>query len=177
MVFKPTYLYIKQHSKTGKLYFGKTTKSDPLSYLGSGKHWTRHIKTHGKEHVVTLWYQLYCNPFDIVADALSMSKSFDIVNSDSWLNLIPETGLAGSIQYNNTSNKYKPQNTKGVSKSKEHTRKKLKRYEIISPCGDMFCILGLHYFCKLNNLNTGRMSQVALGKEYSHKGWRCTLLT
>ena len=26
--FKPTYLYIKQHTVTGKLYFGKTTKDN-----------------------------------------------------------------------------------------------------------------------------------------------------
>lgn len=94
MLFIPTYLYIKQHTKTGKLYFGKTTK-DPIKYKGSGKHWKSHIKTHGTNYIVTLWYQLYETPFDIVADALSMSKSFDIVNNDSWLNLRVENGLDG----------------------------------------------------------------------------------
>ena len=33
---KPTYLYIKQHSVTKLKYFGKTTKKDPVKYLGSG---------------------------------------------------------------------------------------------------------------------------------------------
>lgn len=97
MVFIPTYLYIKQHTITGKLYFGKTTNTESgmLKYKGSGKHWGNHIKKHGKEYVVTLWYQLYDNVFDLVADALSMSKSFDIINNDSWLNLMLENGLTG----------------------------------------------------------------------------------
>jgi len=40
--FQPTYLYIKQHTKTGKLYFGKTG-NDPEKYLGSGTRWKRHL--------------------------------------------------------------------------------------------------------------------------------------
>ena len=94
MVFIPTYLYIKQHAITGKLYFGKTVKN-PLTYKGSGKQWLNHINHHSKEHVVTLWYQLYDNVFDLVADALSMSYSLDIKNSKTWLNLKDETGLDG----------------------------------------------------------------------------------
>lgn len=54
MIYTPTYLYIKQHTITGKLYFGKTIK-DPEKYMGSGTHWKRHINKHGKEHVETLW--------------------------------------------------------------------------------------------------------------------------
>lgn len=46
MVFRPTFLYIKQHTITGKLYFGKTSKNldKMLSYKGSGKYWLDHIK-------------------------------------------------------------------------------------------------------------------------------------
>lgn len=97
--FIPTYLYIKQHTTTGKLYFGKTTKSKNkmLEYRGSGTHWRSHIKQHGIDKVTTLWYQLYDNIFDLVADSLSMSKSLDIVNSKSWLNIIDENGLDGSL--------------------------------------------------------------------------------
>lgn len=97
MVFMPTYLYIKQHTITGKLYFGKSSRNlnGMLKYRGSGKYWKDHFKFHGKEHVITLWHQLYDNVFDLVADALSMSKSFDIVNSDSWANLQYENGLDG----------------------------------------------------------------------------------
>lgn len=98
MVFIPTYLYIKQQTITGKLYFGKTCKN-PLKYKGSGKHWKLHINQHGNEYITTLWYHLYDNIFDLVADALSISNSLDIVNSKSWLNLMPENGLDGSYGY------------------------------------------------------------------------------
>ena len=95
--FKPTYLYIKQHSVTRKLYFGKTSRSHKqmLSYLGSGKHWTQHIKNHGIEHVVTLWYCLFYNKEDIEMFATLFSNQQNIVESKDWLNLKIEDGLAG----------------------------------------------------------------------------------
>jgi hypothetical protein len=52
MEFKPTHLYyIKLHSITGLMYFGKTTKEDPVAYSGSGLVWTRHIRKHGRKHI------------------------------------------------------------------------------------------------------------------------------
>jgi hypothetical protein len=92
--FKPTYLYIKQHSVTGKLYFGKTVQK-PETYLGSGKHWQRHINKHGKEHVVTLWYCLFLDQEDCTSFALAFSKHHQIVESNDWLNLVIEDGLDG----------------------------------------------------------------------------------
>jgi len=94
---KPTYLYIKQHTVTWKLYFGKTVKTDPVKYLGSGTHWVNHIKKHGKEHVVTLWYCLFTSQEDLTAFALKFSEKMDIVKSDQWLNQIPENGLSDSV--------------------------------------------------------------------------------
>lgn len=91
-----TYLYVKQHTVTGKLYFGKTVR-DPLKYRGSGTVCNRHINVHGKEHVETLW----CEPFDDQEEctrfALEFSEKMNIVKSDQWLNLIPENGLCGQI--------------------------------------------------------------------------------
>jgi hypothetical protein len=46
--FYSTYLYIKTHNITGLKYFGKTTKKDPYSYIGSGEYWLSHLKIHGK---------------------------------------------------------------------------------------------------------------------------------
>lgn len=92
--FKPTYLYIKQHSITGKLYFGKTTR-DPEKYLGSGTHWKRHIKKHGKEHVINLWYCLFFDKETISEFALMFSEQQAIVESKEWLNKMPENGLDG----------------------------------------------------------------------------------
>lgn len=57
-LFTPTYLYIKRHTITGKLYFGKTIQN-PEIYLGSGLKWKRHIRKHGIREVETLWYCLF----------------------------------------------------------------------------------------------------------------------
>lgn len=74
----PTYLYIKRHRVTGKLYFGKTIKN-PEMYTGSGTRWLNHINYHGKEHVDTLWYCLFLDEESISEFALSFSKNNDIV--------------------------------------------------------------------------------------------------
>lgn len=95
MTFKPTYLYIKQHSITGKLYFGKTIKN-PETYLGSGNYWKRHITKHGKEHVITLWFCLFHNREDCMQFALQFSDQQNIVESKDWLNLKSENGLDGN---------------------------------------------------------------------------------
>lgn len=89
--FKPTFLYIKQHTVTGKLYFGKTIK-DPEKYYGSGKYWKNHIKKHGKEHVINLWYCLFYNEQDCKKFALDFSKQQNIIESEEWANQIEETG-------------------------------------------------------------------------------------
>jgi hypothetical protein len=91
--FKPTYLYIKQHTITGKSYFGKTTRPDPEKYMGSGKHWIRHYKYHGKEHVTTIWFCLFYDKEECNKFALMFSEQQDIVKSKEWLNQIVETGL------------------------------------------------------------------------------------
>lgn len=93
--FKPTFLYIKKHEITGKLYFGKTTKDHVLSYNGSGKHWLSHVKKHGESHVTTLWYCLFLDKESVEHFAISFSKMNNIVQSDEWLNLKEENGLDG----------------------------------------------------------------------------------
>jgi hypothetical protein len=95
---KPTYLYIKQHSVTGKLYFGKT-KKDPDTYTGSGTIWSRHLKVHGREYIMTIWYCLFHDEESIKEFALMCSEMWNIVKSNDWLNLIPENGLDGNGRY------------------------------------------------------------------------------
>lgn len=99
--FKPTYLYIKQHTITGLLYFGKTV-NDPEKYPGSGTIWKAHIKKHGKEHVVTLWCYLFTDRALLMDVALIMSTQFNIVDSKNWANLILENGInGGAVKDNN----------------------------------------------------------------------------
>lgn len=95
MVFKPTYLYIKRHNLTGLLYFGKTI-NDPLKYPGSGLHWTRHIKKHGKD-VSTIWFEQFVSKEDLVEFATFFSDYIDIVDLKSWANIRIENGLDGQI--------------------------------------------------------------------------------
>ena len=98
--FKPTYLYIKQHNQTGLKYFGKTTKKDPIKYLGSGDYWLKHLDKHGKD-ITTVWCQLFENRDELVEFALRFSKEQDIVKARNssgkkiWANKIDEDGLHG----------------------------------------------------------------------------------
>lgn len=94
-MFKPTFLYIKQHSITGLLYFGKTTKKNVEKYSGSGVHWKKHLKKHGND-TVTLWYCLFTDQESCVEFATMFSKSHNIVESPEWANLIEENGLDGA---------------------------------------------------------------------------------
>ncbi len=95
--FYPTYLCIKQHSITGMLYFCKSTKDHQgmLNYKGSGKYWRDHIKKHGREHVVTLWYCLFYNKEDMISFATQFSEQEKITESENWANLRNENGLDG----------------------------------------------------------------------------------
>jgi hypothetical protein len=93
-VFKPTFLYIKQHKITGLKYFGKTTGKNPIKYLGSGTYWTRHLEKHGKL-VDTIWYKLFTNKKELQEFALNFSIENNIVESNEWANLKPEDGLRG----------------------------------------------------------------------------------
>lgn len=101
--FKPTYLCIKQHTVTGKLYFCKTTNlfEEMISYKGSGLYWKRHIKKHGN-HIETIWYCLFIEKEELVKFALMCSEQWNIVTSkDSsgkkiWANAIFENGLDGA---------------------------------------------------------------------------------
>lgn len=106
--FKPTFLYIKRHSKTGLMYFGKT-QQNPETYPGSGKYWKRHFKKHGKEFIETLWYCLFLEKETIESCALSFSQTQNISLSTEWANLKDENGLDG--------------NPTGVTFSEEHKAK------------------------------------------------------
>lgn len=88
------YLYVKQHSKTGLKYFGKTIQ-DPYIYLGSGKRWVPHIKKHGTQYVETIELWSFENQEDASKFAIEFSNVNDIVNSENWANLIQEDAKEG----------------------------------------------------------------------------------
>lgn len=93
---KPTRLYIKQHSKTGLRYFGKTGTKLIESYVGSGVYWKNHINKHGLDHVNTIWVSDWFTSEEEIKDfAIAFSELFDIVNSNEWANMKIENGLDG----------------------------------------------------------------------------------
>lgn len=93
-MFKQTFLYIKRHSITGLLYFGKTVKN-PEKYSGSGKRWKAHLAAHGN-HVDTIWYCLFLDIETCSEFALSFSRLNNIVKDPAWANLIEEDGINGA---------------------------------------------------------------------------------
>ena len=91
--FKPTYLYVKIHNKTGLKYFGKTEK-DPFKYKGSGKYWLNHLKVHGND-ITTEIIGYYIFIEECVQAALNFSKENNIVKSTNWANMVEENGING----------------------------------------------------------------------------------
>lgn len=92
--FKPTFLYLKRHKDTKLLYFGKTVRTDPIKYNGSGKYWKNHLKKYGK-NVETIWYKKFYDIYELIDFALAFSEIFDITNSELFANLCEENGLNG----------------------------------------------------------------------------------
>jgi hypothetical protein len=95
-MFKPTWLYIKQHRVTGLKYLGKTTRSDPYTYRGSGKRWKHHLKVHGYE-IDTIWCELFESESQCTEKALELSRTHSVVVSGDWANLKSENGIDGSL--------------------------------------------------------------------------------
>jgi group I intron endonuclease len=48
-----------------------------------------------------------------------------------------------------------------------------KKYEIVTPTGEILIIHGMRRFCRERRLNSGCMIQVAMGKHKHHKQYRC----
>jgi NUMOD3 motif len=90
LMFKPTYLYIKIHNKTGLKYFGKTSVKDPYKYAGSGVYWKKHIRKHGFD-ISTEIIGYYIDEEECRNDAIRFSEENDIVESDEWANLKEES--------------------------------------------------------------------------------------
>jgi hypothetical protein len=88
-------LYIKIHNKTGMKYFGKTTKSDPHKYTGSGIYWKRHIQKYGYD-VTTIIVGEFTNVDECTKFAIDFSKEHRIVESEEWANLSIENGVDGA---------------------------------------------------------------------------------
>lgn len=90
--FRPTALLVMEHNITGLKYFCKTSCVDRVKrYKGSGVAWTRHLKEHGTDVTVGV-LGFYLDEQRCLDAAKKFSEDNDIVVSNGWANLIPETG-------------------------------------------------------------------------------------
>jgi hypothetical protein len=96
---KIIYLYLKE-SPLGLKYLGVTT-NDPYKYMGSGQYWKKHLKKHNfKAEDIATDILLQTNDKAIVKFfGLYYSKIYNIVESEEWANLIPESGEFSTLGY------------------------------------------------------------------------------
>jgi|FreactTroBogLake_1042271.scaffolds.fasta_scaffold24496_2 NUMOD3 motif len=97
---KTLYLYIKE-SPLGIKYLGKT-EQDPFTYTGSGKYWKRHLKAHDftiKDIKTTVLFET-TDKNELINKGVYYSELYDIVSSEDWANLKPETGDGGGGKKN-----------------------------------------------------------------------------
>jgi hypothetical protein len=90
------YLYVKTHSITGLKYLGMTTARDPHAYKGSGVYWKAHLKKHGSTYSTIILVESISIE-EIKEYGLHYSALWNVVESNEWANLIPESG-SGSMQ-------------------------------------------------------------------------------
>jgi hypothetical protein len=133
---KPTFLYIKRHTVTGLLYFGKTTKTDVDKYTGSGVRWTRHMNVHGRK-VETLWYCLFTDQEALVEFATSFSKLHNIAESTEWANSIVENGLDGKPPGTKTPLEVREK----ISKSKRYLTDEQRKEREQTPSGSFWAMV------------------------------------
>jgi len=94
--FAYTALLVMTHNKTGLKYFCKTTRMNELNtYKGSGIHWKRHLRKHGRDVTVGV-LGLYSDKERCMQAALDFSKENNIVADVGWANLIDENGMSGA---------------------------------------------------------------------------------
>lgn len=125
---KTYYLYLKQ-SPIGLKYLGITTR-DPYKYLGSGKYWRRHLKAHKFSASDIKTEIVFSSTIEEEVNnvALEYSEKFNIVESENFANLMPESGMdctLGRPCSEETKRKISESN-KGKQLSKESIAKILK---------------------------------------------------
>lgn len=91
------YLLVKTHNKTGKKYLCKTVKNNYHDYQGSGKYWKHHIKKHDYDVTTECIFQTE-DKQELKEKGLYYSELWNIVESDEWANLKPESGDGGGIR-------------------------------------------------------------------------------
>jgi hypothetical protein len=87
-------LYVKTHIQTGLKYLGETVAKDPHLYPGSGTYWKKHLEKHGYDYTTEIIKECHSKE-DIQQWGLHYSNLWNVVESNEWANLKPETGPGG----------------------------------------------------------------------------------
>jgi hypothetical protein len=98
------YLYVKTHRKTGLKYLGKTSRTDPYSYTGSGKRWLSHLNKHGYDFDTEILLET-TDPIKIIEAGLYYSNIWNVVKDSKWANMKPESGDGGTFVHTATAKK------------------------------------------------------------------------
>lgn len=104
-------LYLKTHRQTGLKYLGKTS-SDPFTYPGSGVRWTNHLRVHGNDVDTQILAECESNE-EIAVIGEYYSTLWNVVESDEFANLKPETGDGGSYPHREETKKKISDSKKG----------------------------------------------------------------
>jgi hypothetical protein len=121
------YLYKKTHRDTGLNYLGYTKSPDPSTYQGSGKYWTRHIKKHGYNVDTEILFET-TNKQELKEKGIYYSNLWDVVNSEDWANLKPESGNGGTFVHRKDS----IEKIRAYQKKKTWTKKALQNLKDIA---------------------------------------------
>ena len=163
-------LYIKTHKITGLKYFGKTTKQDVESYLGSGIYWRKHLQKYGRE-MDTKVIGIFADPNECSCVALEFSRKNNIVESKEWANLKEENGLDGSPPGVKFSDKHRAklrQNMLGICNNPftDKTRNKMSNSSRIRE--EMKIKEGNHIFCGEQGSKLAKERNKKLSQEGKH---------
>ncbi len=81
-------------SPLGLNYLGSTKNVDPIKYKGNGTYWKLHLKKHNfkRQDIKTIILFETFDKYEIRRMGLYYSQLFNVVESEEWANLIPESG-------------------------------------------------------------------------------------
>ena len=122
-------LMIKKHNKTGLKYLCVTSKDDHELYRGSGYYWKRHLRTHGNNISTQILFET-SSLEELKNEGIKYSAIYDVVESDEWANLIPETGYNKDKQRSGWFGWYNNLTEEEIKKRNKNISEKVKeRYE------------------------------------------------
>lgn len=110
------YLYVKTHNVTGFKYLGKTVNKDPHKYPGSGLLWTRHLNKHGHDYSTEIIKECSSKE-EVKMFGLHYSELWNVVESNKWANMRPESGNGGAQAWTEASR----QKVSDTNRGKKHT--------------------------------------------------------